>query len=342
MRLHRCVVLAFLVLFAASAPLGCGGGGTKGAGGGGGGTGGGSGGGGGSGTGGGSGGGGGVPDAGDTDDCSPACVPTNECHTAACIEGECVQTPIDLDGDGYPPVMATCGTDCDDSNADVYPGANEIVGDQIDQSCDGNETCYADADQDGYRTASTVESVGDPSCLTTNGEAPAEAQPDCNDQDATVNPGMNEVAGDNHDSNCDGMELCWRDADGDGQRSNTVTVLSVDTDCDDAGEARASATVDCCDGDARVRVGQTQFFGLGDGSSACTGWDFNCDGVAEQRYDVLHTCTPGSGTTQCVFNRAGWNTSVPWCGQSGTFVTACSGFGGTCTRTTVPREQECR
>ncbi len=257
-----------------------------------------------------------------------------------CIDGKCFQTPIDFDGDGYPPVMATCGTDCDDSNDDIHPFANEIVGDQIDQNCDGNETCYVDFDRDGYRATTTIESVGDLDCLTAYGEAPVEAGLDCNDLDAFANPGRNEIPGDDHDANCDGMELCWADADGDGQRSDFMTVVSADTDCTDPGEGHNVATVDCCDADARVFVGQTQFFASVAGQSACGGWDFDCDGLWERRYSVLHMCTPGS--PQCAFNRAGWNTTVPSCGGSGTFVTACSGFGGTCTKTTVPRDQECR
>lgn len=42
-------------------------------------------------------------------------------------------TGIDADGDGY-----TCAQgDCDDSNADIHPGAFEVCGDGIDNDCDG-------------------------------------------------------------------------------------------------------------------------------------------------------------------------------------------------------------
>jgi len=40
--------------------------------------------------------------------------------------------PVDMDGDGYGPV-----TDCDDTDASIYPGADERFRDGIDQDCNG-------------------------------------------------------------------------------------------------------------------------------------------------------------------------------------------------------------
>ena len=45
----------------------------------------------------------------------------------ACVEGE------DQDGDGY----LRCGEDCDDSNAAVNPGTDEVCGNGIDEDCSG-------------------------------------------------------------------------------------------------------------------------------------------------------------------------------------------------------------
>jgi arylsulfatase A-like enzyme len=55
----------------------------------------------------------------------------------------------DRDGDGYSALFG--GGDCDDSRADVYPGAEDIPGDGIDQDCEGGDAplvAEASADQD--------------------------------------------------------------------------------------------------------------------------------------------------------------------------------------------------
>lgn len=76
----------------------------------------------------------------------------------------------DLDGYGIasisqsaceqPTGFVSLSTDCDDTNANIHPGATEITSDGIDQDCDGGQdtmmcenpdTYFLDEDNDGYR-----------------------------------------------------------------------------------------------------------------------------------------------------------------------------------------------
>ncbi|SFN62022.1 Putative metal-binding motif-containing protein [Algoriphagus ornithinivorans] len=115
----------------------------------------------------------------------------------------------DQDGDGYVP-FNECGFtgpkgmgDLDDLDPTVYPGAPEIC-DGKDNDGDGlidntGTTYYRDADGDGF---------GDPnqsqqSCTPLEGFV--EDNTDCNDNDASVNPGAEEICGDGIDNDCDGL-----------------------------------------------------------------------------------------------------------------------------------------
>ena len=96
------------------------------------------------------------------------------------------------------------------------------------------------------------------------------ASGDCDDADATRNPGASETYGDGLDSDCDGLELCYADLDGDGYRTSDL-VQSSDFDCDDAGEALADAPlVDCDDALSGVNPGMEEIEG--------DGIDQDCDG----------------------------------------------------------------
>ena len=161
--------------------------------------------------------------------------------------------------------------DCDDANPGVNPGAADAAGDGLDANCDGADSCYVDADGDGARTAFLVASA-DTDCLDA-GEAPATADVDCDDTDASVFPAAGEITGSGVDEDCDGSELCFVDDDDDGYRpDDTSTVVSVDGDCGDAGEALASdLTGDCDDANAAFNPGAIE--------ADCTDLnDYNCDG----------------------------------------------------------------
>ena len=119
------------------------------------------------------------------------------------VEINCGHEP-DADGDGYDAL--TCGgTDCDDDNAAVYPDAAEVC-DEVDNDCDGSideddavdaATWYADGDGDGF---------GDPEAEAVSCTAPTghiDDATDCNDADASISPGVDEVC-DDVDNDCDG------------------------------------------------------------------------------------------------------------------------------------------
>jgi len=79
--------------------------------------------------------------------------------------------------------------DCNDADATIHPGATEVVGDQVDQNCDGHELCYVDADRDGYRDRTATATSSNTLCADP-GQLPASAGIDCCDADANVHPGQ--------------------------------------------------------------------------------------------------------------------------------------------------------
>jgi len=123
----------------------------------------------------------------------------------------------DSDGDGFSVAYAgsDCGTeDCNDSDADVHPGAVEICDGQ-DNQCPGDsgygltdEVCSACTDSDGD---------------TYYAEAACGAAPDCDDSSTAIHPGATEL-NNGVDDNCDGqVDEGWitaLDSDEDGIRDS--------------------------------------------------------------------------------------------------------------------------
>ena len=88
-----------------------------------------------------------------------------------------------------PPDFVEISGDSDDNDNTVYPGAEEICGDGIDNNSDGriDEGCETnDVDNDGF----------------TIGEG------DCNDNNPSINQDAAEICNDNIDNNCDGLIDC--------------------------------------------------------------------------------------------------------------------------------------
>jgi hypothetical protein len=78
------------------------------------------------------------------------------------------------------------GTDCDDTSADIYPGATEVC-DGVDQDCDDLVDEDFDIDGDGYFDAASCGSIGT----------------DCVDTNPDVHPGATEICGNGLDDDCD-------------------------------------------------------------------------------------------------------------------------------------------
>ncbi len=146
------------------------------------------------------------------------CDGTEICILDADLDGYAgLEEVVSTDGDCADPgeaVAERAGEDCDDADGAVHPGAPELSGDEIDEDCDAAESCYADADQDGYRAADGGEVASlDADCLDPGEATATVAADDCDDADSTVHPGAEEIV-DGQDNDCDGHDETW-DADSD-------------------------------------------------------------------------------------------------------------------------------
>jgi hypothetical protein len=153
--------------------------------------------------------------------------------------------------------------------------AEENIADGIDQNCDGEELCYVDEDNDGFRENTGEETVdsSDLDCNDSGEGAESEPATDCDDEVSSSYPGATEIVGDEVDQDCDGTEICYADMDGDGYRT-FETIQSADSDCDDAGEADVDVDiVDCNDQIPSINPGESEVID--------DGIDNDCDGISE-------------------------------------------------------------
>lgn len=145
----------------------------------------------------------------------------------------------DLDGDGV-----TASSDCNDADAAVYPGADELC-DDIDNDCDSQvdedpsdgTTWFLDRDGDGY---------GDPSKSVYACSAPelhVSDATDCDDRDVNRSPAAAEWC-DGIDNNCDGET--------DEGTAEDASLWYADSDQDGFGDADGS-TAACTAPDGYIR-----------------------------------------------------------------------------------------
>ena len=183
----------------------------------------------------------------------------------------------DEDGDGFDGVDHG-GDDCDDADASVNPGADELC-DGFDNNCDGTvdedtaadaETWYQDADGDG---------VGVADVTWTSCEAPSNYVAgigDCDDNEALAYPGADEIC-DGIDNNCNGTA--------DENSATDAPTWYTDNDNDGYGDANYPYTAceapagyvdndtDCNDTRSDINL---------DGTEVCDELDNDCDGDIDE------------------------------------------------------------
>jgi len=193
----------------------------------------------------------------------------------------------DADGDTYgdsnvkveantqPTGYVSDNTDCDDTNANAYPGAPETPDNGVDEDCDGFDllTWYQDADGDNY---------GNPNVSQESNIQPAgyvSDNTDCDDTNASINVSATEIVDNGIDEDCDGFDLVtwYEDADGDGYGNANVT-----QEANTQPTGFVADNTDCDDTEANNYPGNTE---------VCDGIDNDCDGLIDDEDDSLANAT---------------------------------------------------
>ena len=211
---------------------------------------------------------------------------------------------VDADGDTYgdingttaacaaPPGYVSDTTDCDDTRADVNPGAPELCDIyDTDEDCDGtsddNDSSVDAATYTNFYADTDVDAYGDDATVVAQCNRPGawvEVGGDCRDTDSSFFPGAPETdCADPNDYNCDGS-VAYADADSDGW----------------------AACVECDDAEASVYPGAPE---------RCNGVDDDCDGVTD----------PDSAVDASTWYA---DTDVDSFGDPAVFVPSCSNPAG--------------
>jgi large repetitive protein len=191
----------------------------------------------------------------------------------------------DNDGDGYgdPSTGTQLGssstsgyvrddTDCDDSDIDTFPGAAPN---------DSSTDCMNDDDGDDWGDDTVSSGVT--------------AGTDCDDTSASIYVGATEVVADGIDQDCDDVDVCYVDADGDGYGTDAgTTTLDDDLDCTNSSNGESDNTDDCDDSNDTI-------YDLA--AELCDGLDNDCDGSLDDDESDLDN----DGYVECAVDSGGWD-----------------------------------
>lgn len=199
------------------------------------------------------------------------------------------KSDFDKDGDGYTPDDYAStptlgiseeddpllpGGDCEDENASINSDQTEVWYNGVDQNCDGLNDY--DKDEDGYVRD---EHVG----LITEGIEGSDLLPggDCEEEDASINPGATDTFYDGIDQNCD--EADEYDQDGDGFATNDPQYTGLSS----------LPETDCEDGDSDIYPGAMEILtDTRDLDCDESGDSLGLTNISWGSFDVLNTNTP--------------------------------------------------
>lgn len=203
-------------------------------------------------------------------------------QTLVRLEGGAI---TDADDDGFDSIEAG-GGDCDDADPDVYPGALDEWYDGVDSNCDNADDF--DQDGDGFQTA-------------VYNDEPAGGGGDCQDNNADMYPGAEDVWYDGLDSDCDGSNDY--DQDGDGYDA----LIGGGSDCDDSDPTvnvdnveKLNGLDDDCNGfvDDDVPGWNADAVYPGDAASAFAGYSITLGDLDDDGDDDLIVGAYGAGSGQ--------------------------------------------
>ena len=204
-------------------------------------------------------------------------------------EGEVVDAPFDLDGDGYfdannldcQDAYDPIALDCDDTDPDIHPGMAEVGCNGLDDDCNADTTDESDVDGDGFSACD-----------------------DCDDYNESIHPGASEIACNNIDDDCNADTLDFEDEDEDGWNECEDCNDWDPTIHPDAKEEMCNGVDDDCNDQTPDAIDED-----GDGVDACDDCD-DTDELASPALEKFATTASTMTAMRKSMRNARWTTPV--------------------------------